>query len=217
MKKIFTIFVFSAFILGACSKEDGDEIIYPSELVPYTEFKDSKLFVGGNEQSTTGIEPETIFDAEELGKDFYYIKLKSDNELTLAFDGTENNSFDTPYAFHGDSMIIVTEYLEEGRFFLGKGSRKSLSKECGAFMFYGYQMKNGQKVDVNKDEIVNEMDKVKVTALKNKFITGNDVLLEMGYTSMSQLEVKDSILVYNYTLRFVKDLNGDRLFTDVDR
>jgi hypothetical protein len=43
MKKMINILVFSAIVLGACSKEDGEEISYPKELVPYTEHKDTKF------------------------------------------------------------------------------------------------------------------------------------------------------------------------------
>ncbi|HEX3009895.1 MAG TPA: hypothetical protein VHO90_20005 [Bacteroidales bacterium] len=106
--------------------------------------------------------------------------------------------------------------LEEGSLFLGKGSRSSLTKECGAYMFYGYRMKDGQKEDINRDEIVNEDDKIRITSMKDGFLTINDVLSVVGYTSLSQLEAKDSILIYNYTLKFVKDLDGDRLYTNAD-
>lgn len=61
------------------------------------------------------------------------------------------------------------------------------------------------------------MDKRRITAMRDKFLTSNDVISAMGYTSMSQLEAKDSVLIYNYTLQFLVDKNGDRIYTAADR
>lgn len=83
-------------------------------------------------------------------------------------------------------------------------------------MFYGYKIKNGQQVDLNYDGVVNSHDKVRMTGLLNKFITKEDVLDKFGYGTSIPMEANDTLVIYNYTLRFVIDKNGDRTYTQAD-
>ncbi len=217
MNKILNLIVIAFLITTACSKDDSNEVSYPVDLVPYSEFKNIQLTVGGLDKSTTGLNPGSFLSDEELSKDLAYIKITSDKMLTVDIKSMgEENKLNVPYSFKGDSLVVESQDFEDGCLYLGKGDRNSLKKECGAFAFYGYVIKNGQKEDFNKDEVIDEHDRVHVTGLFNKFISKQDVMDKFGYGSTTPMNANDSIIIYNYTLRFVKDKNGDLIYTEVD-
>lgn len=212
MNKFLKFTSLALLVIIGCSKEKT-ETNYVNDLVPYSELKNMQLFVGNTEKSTTGLNPGSFISNENLSRNYSYFRFINDKELLLT---TKNWELQLPYSFKSDSLIIESAALEDGNIYLGKGNQLSLKKECGAFMFYGYRIENGQKVDVNYDGVVNSYDKIHQVGLLNKFINKQDILDKTGYGTLMSMESNDSLVIYNYTLHFVIDKNKDRAYTEAD-
>lgn len=215
MKTLISILILSAFIILACSKDKEKVVNYPKELIAVTAPTDFKAFVGGVEISTDGLQPEKFFTTSSLSKDKYYISFLSDT--TLDYVLTTDPAYRCGYFFKEDSLFIYSiEAPEDGNYFEGKGNKTQLSMECAACKSYLYKKKNGQIVDINADGIVNIQDKLRVNGVYNQYSTVQDVLNKFGYSSLSEMETKDTIIIYNYKFFYKSDKNGDRMITSAD-
>jgi hypothetical protein len=215
MKTLTHILILSGFIFIACSKDNENAFHYPKEIIAVTELKDFRAFVAGVEISTDGLEPENIFTKELLNKNKYYLKFLSDTTLDFAL--SVNPTYHCSYNFKADSLYLFSnELFEEGYWFAGKGNKSLLAKDCAAYRANLYKKKNGQKVDVNGDEIIDIKDKLKVLNSNDQFLIAQDVLNKFGYSSLSEMEANDTVIIYNYKLYYKTDKNGDRMITSAD-
>lgn len=217
MKKMINILIFSTLILGACSKDDSiDEISYPKELVATIEVKDFKVILGGQEVSTAGYNPDDIFTNDLIGKDMYYLSFQDIDNLNLVVKSEGEETFNCTYTFKGDSLFLNSGSFEEGSLFLGLGSHNYIKKECSAFKIFSYKKSGGQIVDINADETIDENDKITILNKADRYLTPIEAFAKSGYSSLSDMEAQDIVIVYNYNIIFKTDKNGDRQITDAD-